>query len=286
MKKLLFEKFQGNGNDFIIIDCRNSYSFKEIINDKRFSLKGLCNRQLGVGSDGVIFVMNPKEGNDVKMRIFNSDGSEAEMCGNGIRCLVEYLYKSNFNNQNKSNILKIETNAGLKVAEYNTEGISVKMGKPILENKLIPTTMHNKINNLCKEEFNSGTFSSIGYSVGMGNPHLIFFVDDLDVINLFELGPIFETNSFFPENTNVHFAKILNKQNIKVKVWERGAGATLACGTGACAVHVAAFLLGLCNSKTTISLPGGDLYIEWLNNEEEVKMTGMAEKVFNGEIII
>ena len=125
-----------------------------------------------------------------------------------------------------------------------------------------------------------------GYAVGMGNPHLIFFVKDLDLITLSILGPIFEKNELFPEKTNVHFCQIINKENIKVKVWERGAGATLACGTGACAIHVAAYKLGLCNSKTTVTLPGGNLKIDWSKDDCEVMMTGNAKKVFSGSILI
>ena len=126
----------------------------------------------------------------------------------------------------------------------------------------------------------------MGYAVGMGNPHLIFFVKDIESIVLSRLGPIFEKNELFPEKTNVHFCQILNRDNIKVKVWERGAGPTLACGTGACAIHVAAYKLGLCNSKTTITLPGGNLKIEWSNKDSEVMMTGNAKKVFSGSILI
>ena len=159
----------------------------------------------------------------------------------------------------------------------------VKMGKPILQSNKIPTTIDTKINFLPSFLFKESSFEEQGYAVGMGNPHLIFFLKDINKISLSVLGPIFEKNKLFPEKTNVHFSQIINRDNIKVVVWERGAGATLACGTGACAVHVAAYKLGLCNSETTINLPGGNLKIKWSKTEEEILMTGIAKKVFSGQ---
>ena len=160
------------------------------------------------------------------------------------------------------------------------------MGVPILDNQNIPTTIEKKINSVPTHNFIEKNFSNKGYAVGMGNPHLIFFVQDLDLIPLSILGPIFEKNELFPEKTNVHFCQIMNKENIKVKVWERGAGPTLACGTGACAIHVAAYKLGLCNSKTTVTLPGGNLKIDWSKDDCEVIMTGNAKKVFSGSMLV
>ena len=286
MKKILFDKYQGNGNDFIIIDSRGLNTIDFILNEGTILIKRLCNRQFGIGADGIIFVLDPDNDNDAKMRIFNSDSSEAQMCGNGIRCLVEYLHNSNLNTDEVSINFKIETNSGLKIANYSNTGIRVKMGRPVLDNHLIPTSISNKTKSLFSTQFNQGQFSSKGYAVGMGNPHLIFFVEDLSTINVSQLGPFFENSSFFPEKTNVHFCQIINGKNIKVKVWERGSGVTLACGTGACAVHVAAYILGFCDKITNISLPGGDLVIDWDNSDKEVEMTGLATKVFNGEILI
>ena len=219
------------------------------------------------------------------MRIFNSDGSEAEMCGNGIRCLVEYLTKSSTNERDITPY-KIETNSGLKKAIYKNGQISVEMGKPIFEKSLIPTNIIDTFNNLPSALFSFNDFSARGYSVGMGNPHLIFFLENIETISVGDLGSFFEKSELFPEKTNVHFCKILNQKNISVKVWERGAGETLACGTGACAVHVAAYILGLCSSKTTITLPGGKLNIEWDSEDKEVKMTGISKEIFSGEIYI
>jgi len=285
MKNITFEKYQGNGNDFIVIDSRGNDLYKNYDTNNFLDIKKICNRQFGIGADGVIFIEEPNEDNYAKMIIFNSDGSEAQMCGNGIRCLVEYLHL-NDSIKNKNIEYKIETKAGLKIAKYINDEITVKMGVPILDSKYIPTSIEKKINSVPSHDFVEKNFISKGYAVGMGNPHLIFFLQDLDSIPLSTLGPLFERNVLFPEKTNVHFCQILNRKNIKVKVWERGAGPTLACGTGACAIHVAAYKLGLCNSETTICLPGGNLKIDWSNEDCEVIMTGNAKKVFTGSMLV
>ena len=281
MENLIFDKYQGNGNDFIIIDSRKNQIFNNFYSNNIFDIKKLCDRQFGIGGDGVIFIKEPDDNNFAKMIIYNSDGTEAQMCGNGIRCLVEYLHKSKISSNDYSKY-KIETKAGLKIAEYNSGQITVNMGKPILETNQIPTTIDTKRNDLPSYLFQEANFEEEGYAVGMGNPHLIFFVKDINKIALSVLGPIFENNKLFPEKTNVHFSQIIDKDNIKVRVWERGAGPTLACGTGACAVHVAAHKLGLCNSKTTVYLPGGNLKINWSSLEDEILMTGYAKKIFSG----
>ncbi|WP_288235051.1 diaminopimelate epimerase [uncultured Prochlorococcus sp.] len=285
MKNITFEKYQGNGNDFVIIDSRGNELYKNYKTNKIFDIKKICNRQFGVGADGLIFIEEPNEDNYAKMIIFNSDGSEAQMCGNGIRCLVEYLHVNDSMN-NKNIEYKIETKAGLKIAKYINDEITVKMGVPIFECQNIPTTIEKKINSIPSHEFIEKDFNNMGYAVGMGNPHLIFFVKDIESIVLSRLGPIFEKNELFPEKTNVHFCQILNRDNIKVKVWERGAGPTLACGTGACAIHVAAYKLGHCNSQTIVTLPGGNLKIDWSKDDCEVMMTGNAKKVFSGSMLV
>ena len=285
MKNINFEKYQGNGNDFIIIDSRGNDLYKNYKTNKFFDIKKICNRQFGIGADGVIFIEEPNKDNYAKMIIFNSDGSEAQMCGNGIRCLVEYLHV-NDSIKNKNIEYKIETKAGLKIAKYINDEITVKMGVPVLDSQNIPTTIEKKINSIPAHDFIEKNFNNKGYAVGMGNPHLVFFIKDLESIVLSRLGPIFEKNKLFPDQTNVHFCQILNRDNIKVKVWERGAGPTLACGTGACAIHVAAYKLGLCNSRTIVTLPGGDLKIEWSKEDCEVIMTGKAKKVFSGSMLL
>ena len=282
MQSIVFEKYQGNGNDFIIIDSRN-FDFHNQFLMKKFNANYLCDRNFGIGADGIIFVQNPShKDNDVRMYIYNSDNSEAEMCGNGIRCLIQYLKSNTFKNQHKSEY-RIETKAGLKVSTVEQGKIRVKMGKPIFDSQLIPTTINEKIKNIPAKHFDINNQSLIGYSCSMGNPHLVFFIDNLKVINLHELGPLLEKNKYFPQKTNVHFCRILNRKNIEVLVWERGAGATLACGTGACAIHSIAFRLGYCDNKSSIKLPGGILDIEWTDNKDDVYMTGDAKKVFSGQ---
>ena len=285
MENIIFEKYQGNGNDFIIIDSRGNEIFNNFKSKDIFDIKKLCDRQFGIGGDGVIFIKESDGNNFAKMIIYNSDGSEAQMCGNGIRCLVEYIHRSNKETINSSEY-RIETKAGLKIAQYNNGEITVKMGKPILDTNQIPTNIDTKHNHLPSYLFKESNFEQQGYAVGMGNPHLIFFIKDINKISLSILGPIFENNKLFPEKTNVHFSQIIDRDNIKVRVWERGAGTTLACGTGACAVHVAAFKLGLCNSETTINLPGGNLKIKWARLDDEILMTGYAKKVFSGKYFL
>ena len=285
MNNFEFYKYQGNGNDFIIIDSRNNDAYNQLISNSIFNVKKLCDRNFGIGADGIIFILNPDYDNDSRMIILNSDGSEAEMCGNGIRCMIEYLHNQE-NSLNNKFEYRIETKAGLKIAKYNSGKITVRMGKPIFDNKLIPTNMHKNINNLLTDEFNYKSFNTQGYAVGMGNPHLIFFVEDLEFVSHKKLGPVFENHNLFPEKTNVHFCQIINSKKIIVKVWERGAGSTLACGTGACAIHVAARKLSRCEAKTSIILPGGELFIEWDNTNDEVLMTGIASKVFKGSFYL
>ena len=283
MNYVLFEKYHGNGNDFLIIDSRGNSYFDDFINKKSFKIDALCNRNFGIGADGLIFILNSdNKDNDAKMIIYNSDNTEAQMCGNGIRCLVQYLSEKDIHKKS----YKIETKAGVKIAFLENENISVKMGKPILTNNKIPTTLNRKTNGLYYMNFTDIGLDEIGYAVGMGNPHLIFFIERLSNINHLLLGPILEKNSYFPEKTNVHFCEIISDNDIKVLVWERGAGPTLACGTGACAIHVAAYKLGLINNNSRIILPGGNLFINWSKESDEVVMTGKASKVFEGKYYI
>ena len=196
MKNITFEKYQGNGNDFIVIDSRGNDLYKNYKKNKIFDIKKICNRQFGIGADGLIFIEEPSQDNYAKMIIFNSDGSEAQMCGNGIRCLVEYLHL-NDSMKNKNIEYKIETKAGLKIAKYINDEITVKMGVPILDSQNIPTTIEKKINSIPSHDFIEKNFNNKGYAVGMGNPHLIFFVQDLESITLSKLGPIFEKMNYF-----------------------------------------------------------------------------------------
>ncbi len=271
-----FTKMQATGNDFIILNYledRLEYSYKLLA-------EFMCNRHFGIGADGILIVEKSKKA-DFKMRIFNKDGSEAEMCGNGIRCFSKYVYEKNLIHKEKFNI---ETLAGIKEIELDIEGdtvvnITVNMGKPELEFSKIP------IINLVGE--NKEKFDIEGYEVypiSMGNPHAVCFVENLDQINIKEIGEKIENYKIFPNKTNVEFVQIINENQIKVRVWERGVGETLACGTGACAASIISNKYKSTNSDITVDLLGGKLKIKYQNNE--TKLIGPAEFVFEGKIEI
>lgn len=263
-----FVKIHGLGNDYIYIDCT-----KKVIDNPGELSKILSDRHLGIGSDGIILLLKSNIA-DFKMRIFNADGSEAEMCGNGIRGLVKYIYEYNFC---KKNVLNIETNCGIKKIKLdikNNEVISstVDMGEVII-NKLNEKLV---INN---QEFVINTIS-------VGNPHCVIFTDNVNKIDLPNIGPLIENNSFFPNKTNVEFVEIIDKDNIKMRVWERGSGETLACGTGACASSVISYLHGKVNNECTVHLSKGTLKIYFDNITKHVFLNGPSTKVFNGNIDI
>ncbi len=276
-----FKKYHGLGNDFIVVDFRQD-NFKEYISIISPNIvKKLCSRNFGIGADGLIIICNPTDNSFVKMKIINADGSEAEMCGNGIRCLMNYLYDCNEIEVRKE--YSIQTLAGtIKCTFESNDKISVNMGRPILDPENIPTKLSTgpsgipqgniKIENECYEVA----------AVGMGNPHLIVPVLDISAIPFFQHGPLLEKNDLFPSNTNVHFINVLNDNNIDIKVWERGVGPTLACGTGACATLVAAYKLGLSDNVATINLPGGSLFISWPSPNSSITMTGPSTHVFDG----
>jgi len=272
-KRIPFVKMHGCGNDFILIDSE----YLESTNIINLSKK-LCDRHFGIGADGVIIAYESNN-YDFKMRIINSDGSEPEMCGNGIRCFAHYLRLTN--KTNKEN-LEIETLAGIikpSFVKYDekTSLIKVNMGKPIFDPKVIPVNnFQEKI--ISEKYFFDDTEFTIN-CISMGNPHCVIFLDNLDNLDFYYWGPKIESDSLFPKKTNVEFAKVIDNENIKVKVWERGAGETLACGTGACATLVASNLNKLTKNKANIHLPGGTLNIEW---NENVYMTGSSELVFSG----
>ncbi|KAG0464718.1 hypothetical protein HPP92_018882 [Vanilla planifolia] len=283
---LHFAKYHGLGNDFILVDNRNS---KEPRITPEQAMK-LCNRNFGVGADGVIFLMSGKNGADYSMRIFNSDGSEPEMCGNGIRCFARFI--SELENLHGIQRFKIHTGAGLIIPEIQTDGkVKVDMGQPILLASKIPT----KLPATCKGVVVKAELlvDGIGWNVtcvSMGNPHCVTFSSkqhqalQVDEIKLEEVGPKFEHHEMFPSRTNTEFVQVLSRTHLKMRVWERGAGATLACGTGACAVVVAAVLEGLAERTCTVDLPGGPLEIEWREQDDHVYMTGPAEAVFYGSV--
>ena len=280
-----FSKYQGLGNDFIIIDARANNLDSLFSKNKDNIIEHLCDRNFGIGADGVILILESKNKCLVRMKIFNSDGSEPEMCGNGIRCLIAFL---NDNNEIKDNSeIPIETKAGLILTSIDGNNyIRVNMGEPILSPKDIPTkllmnklTVPNGMINIDDQNLNV-------YAASMGNPHMIVFVNNINEIPFDYWGKYLEKHNSFPNDTNVHFVQLIDQANIKVKVWERGCGPTLACGTGACACLVITSKLGKTLDRANVYLPGGKLEIEWPNQTGPIFMKGPALKVFSGEIDI
>lgn len=283
-----FTKYHGLGNDFILIDNRSSST--PVITPEQ-AVK-LCDRHFGIGADGVIFALPGENGTDYTMRIFNSDGSEPEMCGNGIRCLAVFLADLE-GDAKKSDQYRIHTLGGVMTPQLMPDGqVKVDMGIPKLLAGEIPTTLrpaNEKVINVPLEV--AGKTWDVT-CVSMGNPHCITFVDDVAAIPLELIGPQFEHHPAFPQRINTEFIQVVRPDYVKMRVWERGAGITLACGTGACASLVAGVLTGRCVSeapskkarKATVELPGGPLLIEWSEIDQRVFMTGPAERVFTGKI--
>lgn len=273
-----FTKMHGLGNDYVYIDAIN----QKIENESSLA-KFVSNRHFGIGSDGLILICK-SEIADFKMRMFNSDGSEAEMCGNGIRCVGKFVYDKGLTNKTT---VKIETLAGIKTLILNTkdrkvETARVDMGEPILEAEKIPVISTEKpVKNLELEAENKKFKFTC---VSMGNPHAITIVENTKEFDVEKYGKVLEIDKAFPKKANIEFAQIVDRQNINMRVWERGAGETLACGTGACATAVACNLNGLTDRKVNIELLGGTLNIEWNETDNHVYMTGPAVTVFDGEL--
>lgn len=273
-----FTKMHGLGNDYVYIDAIN----QKIENESSLA-KFVSNRHFGIGSDGLILICK-SDSADFKMRMFNSDGSEAEMCGNGIRCVGKFVYDKGLTDKTT---VKIETLAGIKTLVLNTkdgkvETARVDMGEPILEAEKIPViSKEQPVKNLELEAENKKFKFTC---VSMGNPHAITIVENTKEFDVEKYGKILEVDKAFPKKANIEFAQIIDKENIKMRVWERGAGETLACGTGACATAVACNLNGLTDRKVNIELLGGTLNIEWNEKDNHVYMTGPAVTVFDGEL--
>ena len=274
-----FTKMHGLGNDYVYIDAIN----QKIQNELKLA-QFVSNRHFGIGSDGLILICESKVA-DFKMRMFNSDGSEAEMCGNGIRCVGKFVYDKGFTSKTT---VTIETLAGIKTLKLNikdkkVETVRVDMGEPILEADKIPViSKEEPVKNLELEAENRKFKFTC---VSMGNPHAITIVKDTSKFDVKKYGEELEVNKAFPRRTNVEFVQIIDRNTIKMRVWERGAGETLACGTGACATAVACNLNGLTDRKVTIELLGGNLEIEWNAENNHVYMTGPATTVFEGELV-
>jgi diaminopimelate epimerase len=272
---LEFWKMHGIGNDFIVVDNRSN-SIKEL--EISGVTKNLCRRRFSIGADGLILLQSSEKA-DVKMRIFNSDGSEAEMCGNGIRCLAKYCYE---NKIVRKAALDVETLSGIKttgltIKDEEVKEVKVNMGKPHFERAFIPMLGDGKCLNEVIKLRNLDLYVTC---LSMGNPHCVTIVENVDSFPVSEIGPKVENHTSFPQRTNVGFVQILKRNEMKVRVWERGCGETLACGTGACASVVAGNLLQKVDNKATVHLLGGDLEIEY--RDENVWMKGSAEKVFVG----
>lgn len=273
----------GIGNDFVVIGALDELPLPE----DRLSDFALfvCDRHFGVGADGVIWVL-PSQVADFKMRIFNPDGSEAEMCGNGIRCAAKWFYDRDYA---KGSAIRVETLAGIKTVWVQGRGgkaiaVTVDMGEPIFEPSLIPTKLGEGSEAIEVPLDVEGFGTYLVSAVSMGNPHCVAFVNDVDNFPVEKVGPQIEHHPAFPKRTNVEFVQILSRSEMKVRVWERGAGLTLACGTGACASLAVSARIGKTDRKAAVHLPGGTLTIEW-RDDGRIYMTGPAVEVFRGELV-
>lgn len=274
---MYFTKVHGLGNDFIMVDA----SVEKIPRDLANFARLVCDRHFGVGADGLVLLW-PSKVADIRMQIINSDGSEAEMCGNAIRCVSKYVYEKGIIKKEK---IRVETRAGIMVPEVKAENgrvsaVRVNMGKPKLDRKDIP--MHGPSGKVIAENLKAGGHNFKITTVSMGNPHVVIFVKDVCEVPLSHWGPSIENHNAFPRKTNVEFVQVLNSTGVKMRVWERGAGPTMACGTGACAAVVAAHLNGFTERVVNVYLSSGTLKIEWAA-ENNVYMTGPAEVVFTGD---
>lgn len=272
-----FTKMHGAGNDYVYVNC-----FEEVVDDPAGLARQVSNRNFGIGSDGLILIL-PSEGADLRMRMFNADGSEAEMCGNGIRCVAKYAYDHSLTKKTK---VHIETGSGILELNLllNSEGlvgsVTVAMGRPRLTRAELPMTgaVGEQAVNVPLEV--GGRLLELT-CVSMGNPHAVVFVDDVEQFPVTEVGPVIERHPWFPKRINVEFVQVVSRSEVIQRTWERGAGETLACGTGAAAVTVAGVLTGRTERKITNHLRGGDLLMEWIE-DGEVMMTGPAVEVFSG----
>ena len=273
-----FTKMHGAGNDYIYIDC-----FTENVENPKDLSRTLSEKHFSIGADGIVLI-KPSPVADCFMDIYNADGSRAKMCGNAIRCVAKYIY----DNKKKKPVIRIDTLSGIKLVEIFTEkviatGGKVNMGKPIFNGHQIPTRYGDSIvkNKIINIENNDYEITC----VSMGNPHCVVFRKDIHKLDLEKLGPLFENHEMFPERINTEFVEIIDEKTLKMRVWERGSGETLACGTGACAVAVASVVNGFCerNKDIKIHAKGGVLTVKWHKNDN-VYLSGNAVKVFDGEI--
>ena len=275
-----FTKMQGLGNDYVYVNC-----FEVKIENPPAVARYVSDRHFGIGSDGLIMI-NPSEVADFEMEMYNADGSRGEMCGNGIRCVAKYVYDYGLTDKTQ---ISVETLGGIKYLDLTVEDgkvvlVKVDMGKPELKSDLIPIISENE--KVIDEpiEVDGQVYHMTG--VSMGNPHTVIYVDDVKNLDLEKIGPKFENHERFPKRINTEFVHCIDRNTVEMRVWERGSGETLACGTGACAVAVASILNNLTDTRVTVKLLGGDLQIEWDREKDHVFMTGPAKVVFDGVIDI
>lgn len=273
-----FTKMQGLGNDYVYVNC-----FEEKIENPSELAVKVSDRHFGIGSDGLILI-RPSEVADFRMTMFNADGSESEMCGNGIRCVGKYVYDYGLTDKTE---VSVETLAGIKYLKFlikdsKVDMVTVNMGEPILKPELVPVVGEGDAVIDSPIEVDGKEYKMT--CVSMGNPHSVVFVDDVDNFPLHEVGPLFEHHKAFPRRVNAEFCQVIDRTHAKMRVWERGTGETLACGTGTCATAVACILNGKTEDEVTITLLGGDLIIRWDREKNVIYMTGPARVVFDGEI--
>lgn len=275
-----FTKMHGLGNDYVYVNC-----FEEKIDNPPAVARFVSDRHFGIGSDGLIMI-NPSKTADFEMEMYNADGSRGEMCGNGIRCVAKYVYDYGLTDKTQ---ISVETLGGIKYLDLTVEDgkvslVKVDMGKPELEADLIPIISERE--QVIDEpiEVDGKEYHMTG--VSMGNPHAVIYVDDVKGLDMEKIGPKFENHERFPKRINTEFVHCIDRQTVEMRVWERGSGETLACGTGACAVAVSSILNNLTDTQVTVKLLGGDLQIEWDREKNHVFMTGPAKVVFDGVIDI
>jgi diaminopimelate epimerase len=281
MARLRFTKMHGIGNDYVYVDCLAAGAAARVA-DPAALARRVSPRRTGIGSDGVILIC-PSDTADCRMEMYNADGSRGEMCGNGIRCVGKYVYDHGLV---RKDALRVATDAGIKalrlhIRDAHVQAVTVDMGEPVLDGSRIPVAAEGRVIN-APLEVDGKTYAVT--CVSMGNPHCVTFVPSLLDLPLAAIGPRFEHHAFFPRRVNTEFVQVLTRNELRMRVWERGSGETAACGTGACAVLVAAVLNDKTDRRATVHLNGGDLEIEWSAADNHVFMTGPAEEVFTGEI--
>lgn len=273
-----FTKMHGLGNDYVYVD-----GWDERVDDPAALAVQVSDRHFGIGSDGLILIL-PDEQADVRMRMFNADGSESQMCGNGVRCVAKYAWD---HGRTRANPMRVATRGGVKTIQLQlgpdgkVAAATVDMGEPILRGREIPTTFDGE--RVVDAPLHAGGQALKVTCVSMGNPHAVAYVADLAKVDLRGLGPLLERHEAFPERVNAHFVQVHSPREVSMLTWERGSGVTLACGTGASAVCVAGVLSGRGERRITAHLPGGDLQLEWRESDNRVYMTGPAVEVFSGD---